>query len=285
MLDEIGGPENVKALARRKRAADPKFKIMGFGHRVYKVKDPRATVLQELAEHVFAETSRPKKYEMALELERVCAGHLRAEGHLSERRFLLRHRLPGARHPARPVHADLRHRPRRRLAGPLAGAAREQPHLPAGADLRRQDATCRTCRWKSDRNRTHVPNRLRSERTRSRSIATRLELPPCSTPPSSATTSTPSRPTAATATSTRRRRSRRRARRRAQATRPARRRRSSSGRTRSPSRSPKEKDAAEKQALIAEGKRAARAESAALEKKLKQVEADLHAGLLDASRT
>ena len=38
---------------------------MGFGHRVYKVKDPRATVLQELAENVFAETGRPKLYEMA----------------------------------------------------------------------------------------------------------------------------------------------------------------------------------------------------------------------------
>jgi citrate synthase len=47
---------------------------MGMGHRVYKVKDPRATVLQELAEHVFAETSRPKNYEMAVELERVATG-------------------------------------------------------------------------------------------------------------------------------------------------------------------------------------------------------------------
>src|ERR1041384_6139054 len=47
---------------------------MGMGHRVYKVKDPRATVLQELAENVFAETSRPKEYELALELERVAAG-------------------------------------------------------------------------------------------------------------------------------------------------------------------------------------------------------------------
>ena len=44
---------------------------MGFGHRVYKVKDPRATVLQELAENVFVETGRPKMYEMAVELERA----------------------------------------------------------------------------------------------------------------------------------------------------------------------------------------------------------------------
>ena len=73
-FEEIGGPENVKAWLDAKRAADPKYKVMGIGHRVYKVKDARATVLQEIAEHVFAETSRPKNYETALELERVAAG-------------------------------------------------------------------------------------------------------------------------------------------------------------------------------------------------------------------
>ncbi len=73
-FEEIGGPEKVKAWLDAKRTADPKYKVMGIGHRVYKVKDARATVLQEIAEHVFAETSRPKNYETALELERVCAG-------------------------------------------------------------------------------------------------------------------------------------------------------------------------------------------------------------------
>jgi citrate synthase len=78
MLDEIGTVENARpwledAIAKKK-------KIMGFGHRVYKVKDPRATVLQELAEHVFAETSRPKSYELAVELERVAAGVLGPKG-------------------------------------------------------------------------------------------------------------------------------------------------------------------------------------------------------------
>ncbi|MCI0700033.1 MAG: citrate synthase [Planctomycetia bacterium] len=73
-FEEIGGPEKVKAWLDAKRAADQKFKVMGIGHRVYKVKDARATVLQEIAEHMFAETSRPKTYETALELERVCAG-------------------------------------------------------------------------------------------------------------------------------------------------------------------------------------------------------------------
>ncbi len=73
-LEQIGGPQNVKAWLDGHIAKDAKFKVMGMGHRVYKVKDPRATVLQEFAEQMFAETARPKNYETALELERVCAG-------------------------------------------------------------------------------------------------------------------------------------------------------------------------------------------------------------------
>jgi len=78
MLDEIGAKENVRDWLDQ--AVSGKKKIMGFGHRVYKVKDPRATVLQELAEHVFAETSRPKMYELALELERAAAPALGPKG-------------------------------------------------------------------------------------------------------------------------------------------------------------------------------------------------------------
>jgi len=74
MLEEIGSPANVKSWLDGKLAKDPKFKVMGLGHRVYKVKDPRATVLQELAENMFVETSRPKNYETAIELERITAG-------------------------------------------------------------------------------------------------------------------------------------------------------------------------------------------------------------------
>ena len=72
MLDEIGSVENVRPWLEG--AVAHKKKVMGFGHRVYKVKDPRATVLQELAENVFVETGRPKLYEMAMELERLAAG-------------------------------------------------------------------------------------------------------------------------------------------------------------------------------------------------------------------
>jgi citrate synthase len=79
-FDEIGKAANAKLWLDAKLKANPKFKVMGLGHRVYKVKDPRATVLQELAEHAFADTARPEKYEAALELEKICAGIYGAKG-------------------------------------------------------------------------------------------------------------------------------------------------------------------------------------------------------------
>src|SRR5207247_7404200 len=47
MLREIGAVERVRPYLQAK--LDRKEPIMGFGHRVYKVKDPRAVVLQQLA--------------------------------------------------------------------------------------------------------------------------------------------------------------------------------------------------------------------------------------------
>jgi citrate synthase len=78
MLDEIGRFDNIGPWLEH--AVAHKKKIMGMGHRVYKVKDPRATVLQELAENVFAESGRPAKYEMAVELERIAANLLGPKG-------------------------------------------------------------------------------------------------------------------------------------------------------------------------------------------------------------
>jgi citrate synthase len=78
MLEEIGTQANVRAWVDH--AIANKKKIMGFGHRVYKVKDPRATVLQELAENVFADTGRPAQYEMALDMEQVMAERLGPKG-------------------------------------------------------------------------------------------------------------------------------------------------------------------------------------------------------------
>jgi len=78
MLAEIASVENVRPWLER--AVASKRKIMGFGHRVYKVKDPRATVLQKLAEFVFSETGQPEYYRIAVELDRVAADVLGPKG-------------------------------------------------------------------------------------------------------------------------------------------------------------------------------------------------------------
>jgi citrate synthase len=78
MLDRIGSVANVRPWLEK--AVAEKQKIMGMGHRVYKVKDPRATVLQELAEVVFAERGRPPSYDIAVELERAAAAILGPKG-------------------------------------------------------------------------------------------------------------------------------------------------------------------------------------------------------------
>jgi citrate synthase len=57
-----------------------KEKIMGLGHRVYKVKDPRAPILERLAEKLFAEQGAHPLYEVAMELERVAKAKLGYKG-------------------------------------------------------------------------------------------------------------------------------------------------------------------------------------------------------------
>jgi citrate synthase len=78
MLEEIGSVENVRPYV--KKCVENKQKIMGFGHRVYKVKDPRATILQSLAEQLFEKTGHDEYYEIALELERVVEENLGQKG-------------------------------------------------------------------------------------------------------------------------------------------------------------------------------------------------------------
>ncbi|MBM4125627.1 MAG: citrate synthase, partial [Nitrospira sp.] len=71
MLKEIGAPARVRPYLEAKLHA--KQKIMGLGHRVYKVKDPRATILQKLCETLFQDCGTSPLYEVALEVERVSA--------------------------------------------------------------------------------------------------------------------------------------------------------------------------------------------------------------------
>ncbi len=57
-----------------------KQKIMGLGHRVYKVKDPRATVLQHMAKDLFASHGATPLYAIAHQLEKVAADRLGSRG-------------------------------------------------------------------------------------------------------------------------------------------------------------------------------------------------------------
>jgi len=78
MLEQIGSVENVRPFVEK--CVANKDKIMGFGHRVYKVKDPRATILQRLAEQLFENFGRDDYYDIAVELEEVVEEKLGHKG-------------------------------------------------------------------------------------------------------------------------------------------------------------------------------------------------------------
>jgi citrate synthase len=69
MLDEIGTKEKIPAFI--KEVKEGKGRLMGFGHRVYKNYDPRASIIKRLADQVFEVTGRNPKLDIALELERI----------------------------------------------------------------------------------------------------------------------------------------------------------------------------------------------------------------------
>jgi len=73
MLGEIGRVENIpKFIAKAKDKNDP-FRLMGFGHRVYKNYDPRAKIMQSTAHEVLNELGIKDDplLEVAVELERI----------------------------------------------------------------------------------------------------------------------------------------------------------------------------------------------------------------------
>ncbi len=73
MLDEIGDVSQIdKFIARAKDKNDP-FRLMGFGHRVYKNFDPRAKVLREACQNVLAELGMEDDplLQIAMKLEKI----------------------------------------------------------------------------------------------------------------------------------------------------------------------------------------------------------------------
>src|SRR5688500_363544 len=72
MLREIGRPERIPEYIDRAKDKDDPFRLMGFGHRVYKNYDPRAKVMQQTAEEVLKELNLSDPIlDVARELEQI----------------------------------------------------------------------------------------------------------------------------------------------------------------------------------------------------------------------
>ncbi len=91
MLEEIGSVDNIEEYVAKAKDKDDPFRLMGFGHRVYKNYDPRATVMREACHEVLKELNiqDPLLY-VAMELERIALlmSVLCIEETIPERRFL-----------------------------------------------------------------------------------------------------------------------------------------------------------------------------------------------------
>ena len=73
MLNEIGSKDRVPEYIKRAKDKDDPFRLMGFGHRVYKNYDPRATILRKSCHEVLDELGVGEEplLDLAMELERI----------------------------------------------------------------------------------------------------------------------------------------------------------------------------------------------------------------------
>ncbi len=72
MLEEIGSVDNIDTFVARAKDKDDPFRLMGFGHRVYKNFDPRAKVMKQAADEVLAELGiEDEMLEIAKRLEEI----------------------------------------------------------------------------------------------------------------------------------------------------------------------------------------------------------------------
>jgi citrate synthase len=73
MLKQIGNAKNITEYVAKAKDKNDSFRLMGFGHRVYKNFDPRATIIRDMCHKVLAQLGRDDDplFELALELEQV----------------------------------------------------------------------------------------------------------------------------------------------------------------------------------------------------------------------
>jgi len=72
MLSEIGSVDRIPEFVAKAKDKNDPFRLMGFGHRVYKNFDPRATVMRDTAHKVLAELGvKDPLFDVAMELEKI----------------------------------------------------------------------------------------------------------------------------------------------------------------------------------------------------------------------
>ena len=71
MLEEIGSVSRIPEYVARAKDKNSGFRLMGFGHRVYKNYDPRAKVIKRLADQVFDAIGKNPLIDIAVELEKI----------------------------------------------------------------------------------------------------------------------------------------------------------------------------------------------------------------------
>jgi len=84
MLEQIGTRDRIPEFIKRAKDKDDPFRLMGFGHRVYKSYDPRAKVMQNICEQVLREvgTNDP-----LLQLARELESAVLADSYFAERKL------------------------------------------------------------------------------------------------------------------------------------------------------------------------------------------------------
>ena len=119
MLSEIGDKKRIPEFIKRAKDKNDNFRLMGFGHRVYKNYDPRAAVLRKACHEVLDELGMRDEplLDLAMELERIALQdeYFVEKQALPECRFLFRHHPGGDGLPDLDVHRAVRHRAHRRL--------------------------------------------------------------------------------------------------------------------------------------------------------------------------
>lgn len=108
MLEEIKTVEHIPEFINRAKDKNDSFRLMGFGHRVYKNHDPRATVMRETCHEVLTELGlNDSLLEVAMELERIALNDpYFIEKTVSKRGFLFRYHTESYGNSINNVYSD-----------------------------------------------------------------------------------------------------------------------------------------------------------------------------------